>query len=73
MVFLTLNSMETVEIRPRGYKKFSRSTQLSTKIQLLIKTKILQLGKFLALILTEFVFIGLINVNMQTIVCILHL
>ena len=43
-------------------KLFSCSTQLSTKFQLLIKTKI---PKFLALSLSDVVFIMLINVKCQ--------
>ena len=51
---------------PRGFKC---STQLSTKSQLLIKTKISK--KFLALSLSDNIFIMLINVKMPTIVGIL--
>ena len=54
--------------KPRGYTTFSCSTQLSMKFQLFIKTKILM---FLALSLSDFVFIMLINVKMPTIVVIL--
>ena len=43
-------------------KLFSYSTQLSTKFQLLIKTKILT--KFLVLSLSDVVFIMLINVKL---------
>ena len=42
--------------------------KLSTKFQLLIKTKIRTIPKFLALRLSEVVFIMLINVKMPTIV-----
>ena len=52
-------------------KLFSSSTQLSTKFQLLIKTKILTKKKFVALSLSDVVFIMLINVKMPTIVGIL--
>ena len=56
---------------PRGYKLFPCSTQLSTKFQLLMKTKILKNEKkFLALSLSD-VFIMLINIEMPTIVGIL--
>ena len=51
-------------------KLFSCSTQLSTKFQLLIKTKITT-KKFFALSLSDVVFIMLINVEMQTVVGIL--
>ena len=53
-------------------KLFLCSTQLSTKFQLLIKPKIPgQMNKFLALCLSDVVFIMLINVKMLTIVGIL--
>ena len=48
-------------------KLFPCSTQLSTKFQQLIKTKILT-KKFLALSPSDVVFIMLINVEMPTIV-----
>ena len=51
-------------------KLFSCSSQLSTKFQLLIKTKIPTKKKFLALSLSD-VIIMLINVKMPTIVGIL--
>ena len=54
---------------PEVIKLFSCSTQLSTKFQLLINTKI----PFLALRLSNVVFIMLINVKMPTIVGILTL
>ena len=44
------------EDMPRGYKTFSCLTQLSTKFQLLIKTKYPQLKKGLALSLSDVVF-----------------
>ena len=53
---------------PKVITLFSCSTQLSTKFQLLIKTKI---KKFLALSLSDVVFIMLINVKMPTVVGIL--
>ena len=56
---------------PRGYNTFLCSTQLSTKFQLHIKTKIRKIKKFLALSLSDVVFIILINVKMPTIVGIL--
>ena len=55
---------------PEVRKLFSYSTQLSTKFQLLIKTKKMT-KKFLALSLSDVVFIMLINVKMPTIVGIL--
>ena len=66
------NSLDP-DLAPRLYNFFSCSTQLSTKFQLLIKTKILyqQMKKFLALNLSDVVFIMLINVKMPTIVGIL--
>ena len=57
--------------KPEVIKLFSCSTQLSTKFQLLIKLKYRQIKKFLALSLSEVVFIMLINVKMPTIVGIL--
>ena len=56
---------------PEAINHFSCSTQLSTKFQLLIKTKILQIMMFLALSPLNVVFIMLINVKMSTIVGIL--
>ena len=56
----------------KAIKLFSCSTQVSKKFQLLIKTKIPTNGKkFLALSLSDVVFIMLINVKMQTTVGIL--
>ena len=52
---------------PKVIKFFSCSTQLSTKFQLLIKTKI-PTKMFLALSLSDVVFIMLINVKIPTIV-----
>ena len=52
-------------------KLFSCSTQLSRKFQLLIKLKYQQIKKFLALSLSDVVFIILINIKMPTIVGIL--
>ena len=57
----------TEDIRPRGYKTFLCSTQLSTKFQQLIKLKYQQIKKFLALSLSDVVFLILINVKMPTI------
>ena len=56
---------------PEVIKLFSYSTQLSTKFQMLIKLKYRQMKKFLALCLSDVVFIMLINVKMPTIVGIL--
>ena len=49
---------------PEVIKLFSCSTKLSTKFQLLIKTKIPINEKFLDLSLSDVVFIMLINVKM---------
>ena len=56
---------------PKVIKLFSCSTQLSTKFQVLIKLKYRRVKKFLALSLSDAVFILLINVKMPTIVGIL--
>ena len=56
---------------PKVIKLFSYSTQLSTTFQLLIKLKYRQIKKFLALSLSNVVFIMLINVKMPTIIGIL--
>ena len=52
-------------------KLFSCSTLLSMELQMLIKTKMLKIKDFLVLILSDVVFIMLINVKMPTIVGIL--
>ena len=52
-------------------KLFPCSSQLSTKFQLLIKTKYRQIKKCLALSLSDVVFIVLINVKMPAIIGIL--
>ena len=57
-------------LSPKVKKLFLCSTQLSTKFQLLIKTKI-PTKKFLALSCSDVVFIMLINVKMPTIAGIL--
>ena len=69
--FIILSERIFCEVRPRGYKTLSCSTQLSAKFQLLIKLKYRQINKFLALNLPDVVFIMLINVKMPTIVGIL--
>ena len=56
---------------PEVIQLFSCSTQLSTKFQLLIKLKYWQIKKFHASILSDVVFILLINVKMPTVVGIL--
>ena len=56
---------------PEVIKLFSCSTQLSTKLQLIIKLKYRQIKMFLALSLSDVVFTMLINVKMPTIVGIL--
>ena len=68
MYVLAEMQAEVDESWPRGHK-----TQLSTKFQLLIKPKYRQIKKFLALSLSDVVFIMLINVKMPTIVGILTL
>ena len=55
---------------PKVYKLFLCSTKLSTKFQLLIKTKLLT-NKEVSLSLSDVAFIMLINVKMPTIVGIL--
>ena len=62
---------EAISPRPEVIKLFSCSTQLSTKFQLLEKLKYRQINKFLALSLSDVVFIMLINVKMPTLVGIL--
>ena len=52
---------------PKVINFFSCSTQLSTKFKLLKKLKYQQIKKFLALSLSDVVFIMLINVKMPTI------
>ena len=54
-------------------KHFLCSTQLSMKFQMLIKLKYRQLKKFLALSVSDVVFIMIINVKMPTFVGILTL
>ena len=61
---------EDKQAGPEVIKLFPRSTQLSTKFQLLINTKILKWRKFL-LCLSDVAYIMLINVKMPTIVGIL--
>ena len=56
---------------PKVINLFPCSTQLSTKFQMLINTKILTNKKFLALCLSDFAFSMLIKVKMPTIVGIL--
>ena len=63
------NSFDQIKIWPPGpevMKFFSCSTQLSTKFQLLIKTKI-PTNEEVSLSLSDVVFIMLINVKMPTI------
>ena len=64
-------SCQTFKIRPRGYKTFFSSTQLSMNFQLLIKTKMLKNKTFLAFKLADVLFIMLISVKMPSIVGIL--
>ena len=68
---LILSSKPILGTLAQSYKFSSCSTQLSTKFQLLIKLKYQQMKKFLALSLSDVVFIMLINVKMLTIVGIL--
>ena len=56
---------------PEAIKLFSSSTKLSTKFQLLMKTKLPTNKEVFALILADVVFITLINFKMPTIVGIL--
>ena len=74
-LFLTLYRLETPKrvllTGPEVIKLFSCSTQLSTKFQLLTKIKYRQMMIFLALSLSDVVFVMLINVKMPTIVGIL--
>ena len=56
---------------PKGIKLSLCSTQLSMKFQLLIKTEIPKVKKFLALSLSDVVYIMLVNVKMPRIVGIL--
>ena len=56
-----------MEYWPQGYKFFSCSTQLITKFQLLIKTKILTTEE-VSFSLSDVVFIMLINVKMPIVV-----
>ena len=67
----TIVGILTFMSRPLGYKTFSCSTQLSKKFQFLIKLKYREIKKFLALNLSDPVFILLINVKVPTIVGIL--
>ena len=62
--------MFSLKTGPEVIKLFSCSTQLSTKFQLFIKTKI-PTKRFLALSLSDVVFIMLINVKIPTVVGIL--
>ena len=62
---------QNVASGPEAIKLFPCSTQLSTKFQLLINTKILTNKEFLAFSLSDVVFIMLLNVKMPTIVGIL--
>ena len=57
---------------PEVIKLVSCLTQLSMKFQLLVKLKYWQMEKFLALSLSDVVFVMLINVKMPTMVGILH-
>ena len=61
----------TVCSGPEFINHFSCSTELRTEFQLLIKLKYQQVKMFLALNLSEVVFILLMNVKMPTIVGIL--
>ena len=53
--------------------RFGCSTQLSIELQMLMKTKLLKNEDFLALTLSDVIFILLINVKMPTIAGILTL
>ena len=72
IVSVALNDLNTesgIQVWPEVIKLFSCSTQLSTKFQLLIKTKIPTNKENFSL--PDVVFIMLINVKMPTIVGIL--
>ena len=71
MFYHVMSCTDLMKPGPKVIKLFSCSTQLSTKFQLLINLKYRQIKKFLALNLSDVVFILLINVKMQTIVVIL--
>ena len=58
---------------PQGYKTLLSSTQLSMIFQLYIRLIYQQMKKFLALSLSDVVFIMLINVKMPTIVGIFNI
>ena len=60
-----------LESGPEIIKLFSCSTQLSTKLQQLIKLKYRQIKMFLILSLSDVVLIMLINVKMQALIGIL--
>ena len=66
-----LYSLTHCRAGPELLKPFSCSIQLSFKFQLLIKTIYRKMQKFLALNLSDGVFIMLINVKMPTVVGIL--
>ena len=65
IVFIALTNIDS--FGPKVIKLFSCSTQLSTKIKLLIKLKYRQLKKCLALSFSDVVLIMLINVKMPAI------
>ena len=75
VLYIKLFSITRVKVElqscPEVIRLSSCSTQLSTKFQLLLKTKIRQMKKFLALSISDVVYIMLINVKMPTIVGIL--
>ena len=68
MLSETLHSLLSTCTGPEVIKLFQCSTQLSTEFQLHIKLKYPQIKNFLALSLSDVVFIMLINVKMPTIV-----
>ena len=74
MTIILANSADPMPDENPGHeiiKLFSCSTQLSTKFQLLIKTKIPTNEKFLVLSLSDVVFIMLINVKNANNCCML--
>ena len=69
--FYCILSIIYYNLAPRLLDFFSCSTQLSTNLQLLIKTKIPKVKKFHALSFSDVVFIILTDVKMQIIAGIL--
>ena len=66
---ISLNSLQPTSscLAPNFTKLFSYSTELSMKFQLLVKTKMLNIKILITFLLSDVVFIMLINVKMPTI------